>query len=223
MIQLGQVIILVLPVLVTSDEQTNIINNTRLARNSGKDPLLELMLRALSVPRQNVGEQRTSNKRNRMDPLLRQLMITALERSQDERDRDNLTPPKLRQNPLLRQLRLSLTTSQDQLDRDNLSPPDYRQDPLLRQLMDNIVDSFTEMVLELPRRNQDHLLRILRSEGSMDEEILNLFPPSSLQDPLLRQLMPGLTDNFLNSLNPPTSRQNPLLRQLANTAQDDQK
>ena len=217
-----QVIILVLPVLVTSDEQTNNNNNTRLARNSGKDPLLELMLRALSVPRQNVGEQRTSNKRNRMDPLLRQLMITALERSQDERDRDNLTPPKLRQDPLLRQLRLSLTTSQDQLDRNNLSPPDYRQDPLLRQLMDNIVDSFTEMVLELPRRNQDHLLRILRSEGSMDEEISNLFPPSSLQDPLLRQLMPGLTDDFLKSLNPPTSRQNPLLRQLAKTAQDDQ-
>merc|ERR1719431_1454802 len=115
MIQLGQVIILLVPVLVTSTDQANNKNTTRIARNSGKDPLLELMLRALAVPRQNAGEQRTSNKRNRMDPLLRQLMITALERSQDERDRDNLTPPKLRQDPLLRQLRLSLTTSQDQL------------------------------------------------------------------------------------------------------------
>jgi len=88
--------------------------------------------------------------------------------------------------------------------------------------MDNIVDSFTEMVLELPRRNQDHLLRILRDEGSVDEEILNLLPPSSAQNPLLRQLMNGLNENFLEALNPPPSRQNPLLRQLAQNAQDDQ-
>ena len=107
------------------------------------------------------------------------------------------------------------------LDRDNLNPPNSRQDPLLRKLMDNIVDSFTEMVLELPRRNQDHLLRILRTDGSVEEEISNLLPPSSAQNPLLRQLM-GLREDFLGVLTPPTSRQNPLLRQLAQKAQDNQ-
>ena len=82
--------------------------------------MLEIMMRTLSVE--------TGGGR-RMDPLLRQLMVTALQRSQDERDKNNLTPP------------------------------DYRQDPLLRQLMDNVVDTFADMVLELPPRAQDHLLK----------------------------------------------------------------
>ena len=34
-----------------------------------------------------------------------------------------------------------------------------RQDPLLRQLMDSVVDTFADTVLELPPRDQDHLLR----------------------------------------------------------------
>ena len=208
------------------------------------------MLTALAISNEDRVNGNSRPESRRMDPLLRQLMITALERSQDERDRDNLTPPRYRQDPLLRQLRISLASqdkqdrdnlvppnnrqdpllrqlrislaSQDQLDRDNLIPPNNRQDPLLRQLMNNIVDSFTDMVLELPRRNQDHLLRILRDEGSVDEEISNLLPPSSAQNPLLRQLMSGLNDDFLGALNPPQNRQNPLLRQLAQNAQDDQ-
>lgn len=213
--------ILLLYTIIQAEEDDS-LRGPRKARKSGQDPLIELMLRALALP--NVERQPGGSRfgSDRMDPLLRQLMITALERSQDERDRDNLSPPRQRQDPLLRQLRLSLSTSQDQLDRDNLTPPDYRQDPLLRQLMNNIVDSFTDMVLELPRRNQDHLLQILRSDGQVDKEIENLFPPSAAQNPLLRQLMSGLNDDFIGALNPPSSRQNPLLRQLAQNAQDDQ-
>ena len=199
----------------------DIPNSPRITRQSGQDPLVQLMLRALAIANEDRVTASPRPENRRMDPLLRQLMITALERSQDERDRDNLTPPNYRQDPLLRQLQLSLT-SQDALDRDNLTPPEYRQDPLLRKLMNNIVDSFAEMVLELPRRNQDHLLQILRAEGSVDREIENLFPPSSSQNPLLRQLMNGINEDFLESLNPPSSRQNPLLRQLSQNAQDDQ-
>ena len=80
--------------------------------------------------------------------------------------------------------------------------------------MDSVVDTFADTVLELPPRDQDHLLRcrvsrasllhvtchvscvtyqhnarVLREEGMTDQEIANLFPPSSRQNPLLRQLM----------------------------------
>ena len=34
-----------------------------------------------------------------------------------------------------------------------------------------------------------HNARVLREEGMTDQEIANLFPPSSHQNPLLRQLM----------------------------------
>ena len=51
--------------------------------------MLGIMLRTLRL---EAGDSRTE----RMDPLLRELMVTALQRSQDERDRDNLTPPKYR-------------------------------------------------------------------------------------------------------------------------------
>ena len=70
-----------------------------------------------------------------------------------------------------------------------------------------------------------------------DQEIANLFPPSSRQNPLLRQLMGQVygddddsdddgndddagqvMEDFLSSLTPPPRRQNPLLRQLPATA-----
>ncbi len=51
--------------------------------------MLGIMLRTLRL---EAGDTRTA----RMDPLLRELMVTALQRSQDERDRDNLTPPRYR-------------------------------------------------------------------------------------------------------------------------------
>ena len=97
-----------------------VINNDVGCRDLNEQTMLEIMMRTLSV---EAGGSR------RMDPLLRQLMVTALQRSQDERDKNNLTPPN------------------------------YRQDPLLRQLMDNVVDTFADMVLELPPRAQDHLLK----------------------------------------------------------------
>ena len=51
--------------------------------------MLGIMLRTLRL---EAGTPRTG----RMDPLLRQLMVTAIQRSQDERDRDNLSPPPYR-------------------------------------------------------------------------------------------------------------------------------
>ena len=50
--------------------------------------MLEIMLRTLRLEAGGGPE--------RMDPLLRELMVTALQRSQDERDRDNLTVPRYR-------------------------------------------------------------------------------------------------------------------------------
>ena len=79
---------------------------------------------------------------------VRELMVSALERSQDERDRDNLSPPR------------------------------YRQNPLLRQLQEKVAGSLADMVLQLPPRKQNPLLRILRPEGQTDREIENLAPPS---------------------------------------------
>ena len=63
-----------------------------------------------------------------------------------------------------------------------------------------------------------HICRVLREEGMTDREIANLLPPSSRQDPLLRELMSQVMENFLESLTPPSSRQNPLLRQLTETS-----
>ena len=62
--------------------------------------------------------------------------------------------------------------------------------------------------------------RVLREEGMTDREIVDLVPPASRQDPLLRALMSQVMENFLESLTPPSSRQNPLLRQLAETSLD---
>ena len=38
-----------------------------------------------------------SMESGRMDPLLRKLMVNSLQRSQDERDKNNLSPPDYRQ------------------------------------------------------------------------------------------------------------------------------
>ena len=54
-----------------------------------------------------------------------------------------------------------------------------------------------------------------------DREILNLMPPSRRQNPLLRQLMSQVMEDFLESLTPPSSRQDPLLRQLSSSVNDD--
>ena len=68
---------------------------------------------------------------------------------------------------------------------------------------------------------KDFVCRVLREEGMSDQEIADLVPPSSRQDPLLRELMTQVMENFLESLTPPSSRQNPLLRQLTETSLDE--
>ena len=78
------------------------------------------------------------------------------------------------------------------------------------------------MVLELAPRNQDRLLHILGNDGAFENEIKNLLPPSAVQNPLLRQLMSSVEDDFISSLDPPSRRQNSLLRQLVSNSQDDQ-
>ena len=42
-----------------------------------------------------------SMESGRMDPLLRKLMVNSLQRSQDERDKNNLSPPDYRQEQRL--------------------------------------------------------------------------------------------------------------------------
>ena len=70
-----------------------------------------------------------------------------------------------RLDPLLRQITASAAgRSRDQGERE---PPSSRQDPLLRQLMDSVVDTFADTVLELPPRDQDHLLRCRVSRVSL--------------------------------------------------------
>ena len=194
--------LLILSILVTAVCSSSELQDVALIRK---------MLQSLST--------QTGDRRERLDPLLRELMVSALERSQDERDKNNF------------------------------SPPEYRQNPLLRQLRQNVVDSFADMILQLPPRNQSPLLRILRPDGKTDREIENLLPPSPRQNPLLRQLISefsddflsslsvpaehqdpllrqlntgGITEDFLSSLSVPTNRQNPLLRQLAQSSQSDQ-
>ena len=82
----------------------------------------------------------------RLDPLLRQIMG----RSRDQGERE---PPSTRQELDLVMMMVLLYCS--------------RQDPLLRQLMDSVVDTFADTVLELPPRDQDHLLRCRVSRVSL--------------------------------------------------------
>ena len=148
---------------------------------SDEEESLQLMLRSLagqSEPGVGMTDQRTDQ---RMDPLLRVLMVSALQRTRDERDKNNLSPPR------------------------------YKQDPLLRQLRQNVVESFADMILELPSRTQDHLLRILRQEGETEADIANLFPPSERQNPLLRQLAQSSQADPGASLTPPILRKSLIL------------
>ena len=85
---------------------------------------LQMMLQSLGLqPPPGVGVM-DERMKQRMDPLLRVLMVSALQRSRDQRDKNNLSPPR------------------------------YKQDPLLRQLRQNVVENFADMILELPSRTQ---------------------------------------------------------------------
>ena len=88
------------------------------------DERLQMMLQSLGLQPPPGVEMMDERMKQRMDPLLRVLMVSALQRSRDQGDKNNLSPPR------------------------------YKQDPLLRQLRQNVVENFADMILELPSRTQ---------------------------------------------------------------------
>ena len=112
-------------------------------------------------------------------------------------------------NPLLRFLEAS---KQDDEDKVNFVPPKYRQDPLLRQLRLR-PEMYQNDFLELPRKKQDSLLKLLKTSGLESTLMERLLPPGSKQDPLLRALI-GDNDDKIENLSPPRYNQNPLVRLL---------
>ena len=136
---------------------------------------------------------------------------------QQEETEKKSAPLIVDRNPLLRLLEPSV---QDEKDKLNFSLPSYRQDPLLRQLLKH-PDVFKEDFLELPKRKQDTLLKILQKEGGSSFDPSILTPPSYKQNPLLRLLTPTRRDEEeRDQFSPPRSRQDPLLRQLTSSPQD---
>ena len=112
-------------------------------------------------------------------------------------------------NPLLRFLD---GNKQDDQDKVNFVPPKYRQDPLLRQLRLR-PEMYQSDFLELPRKKQDTLLKLLKSSGLETTLMERLLPPGTRQDPLLRALI-GAHDETITNLKPPSYKQNPLVRLL---------
>ena len=95
----------------------------------------------------------------------------------------------------------------------------YEKDPLLRQLRLN-PESYQDDFLELPRRRQDTLLKILRGDFGLEARLVErLVPPGQRQDPLLRALIAGDLSQ-VEGLNPPERHGNPLLRLLRPTGRD---
>ena len=86
--------------------------------------------------------------------------------------------------------RLSVFIKMFQDDSSGLSPPDLKQDPLLKQLRRR-PENFKEDFLQLPRRKQDTLLKVLRANGVPSFDIDKLKPPNYKQNPLLRLLQPS--------------------------------
>ena len=112
-------------------------------------------------------------------------------------------------NPLERFIEGS---KQDEQDKTILTPPKYRQDPLLRQLRLQ-PEMYHNDFLELPRKKQDTLLKLLKSSGLETNLMERLIPPGQRQDPLLRALI-GKPDRKIVGLDVPKYKQNPLLRML---------
>ena len=89
----------------------------------------------------------------------------------------------------------------------------YEKDPLLRQLRLN-PESYQDDFLELPRRKQDTLLKLLRGDEGLEARLVErLVPPGQRQDPLLRALIAGYNSS-VEGLQAPRSHGNPLLRLL---------
>ena len=95
----------------------------------------------------------------------------------------------------------------------------YDNDPLLRQLRLN-PESYQDDFLELPRRRQDTLLKLLRGDIGLEARLVErLVPPGQRQDPLLRALIAGNLSQ-VKGLNAPQAHGNPLLRLLRPTGRD---
>ena len=95
----------------------------------------------------------------------------------------------------------------------------FEKDPLLRQLRLN-PESYQDDFLELPRRRQDTLLKLLRGDVGLEARLVErLVPPGQRQDPLLRALIAG-DSSQIEGLKAPRPHGNPLLRLLRPTGRD---
>ena len=104
-------------------------------------------------------------------------------------------------------------------DKDGEVDARYDNDPLLRQLRLN-PESYQDDFLELPRRRQDTLLKLLRGDIGLEARLVErLVPPGQRQDPLLRALIAGDLSQ-VKGLNAPQAHGNPLLRLLRPTGRD---
>ena len=129
-------------------------------------------------------------------------------------------------------MRASISHRLIQDEVSGLAVPDIKQDPLLKQLRRR-PENFKEDFLQLPRRKQNTLLKVLRAHGMPSFDIDKLKPPSHKQNPLLQLLRPSnqvLKKHFENEskrhickgtdgLSPPNLRQDPLLLQLRESPQ----
>ena len=92
-------------------------------------------------------------------------------------------------------VKISFSHSVIQDDVNGLAAPNLKQDPLLKQLRRR-PENFKDDFLQLPRRKQDTLLKVLRSHGMPPFDIDKLKPPTYKQNPLLRLLRPSKQVNL---------------------------
>ena len=93
-----------------------------------------------------------------------------------------------------------------------------KQNPLVRQLLQN-PEVYQDDFLELPRKKQSSLLKILEHEGEIDTRILT--PPEQNKNPLLKLLSPNNNDKKdKHFLSLPKINKDPLLRQLIKYPKD---
>ena len=139
-----------------------------------QDPFLTKNLR----DHENGVYEGLSTPPTKQDPLLRQLQTT-----DNHEPIQGLRQPKRKQNPLLNNLRGGVTNADDNLDLpENPLSPDF-EGPAQSH------NRFNPDGLNLPKRRQNPLLRILRFDRR--EKILSkgLSPPRYRQNPLFRQLV----------------------------------
>ena len=115
--------------------------------------------------------------------------------------------PKQRQNPLLRLLN---PNGKDEIEKNQLTPP------LMAEIIRDPED-FQEDFLQLPQNAQDDLIELIVEDSDVEKNLIEkLAPIQKPRNPLLRILRPNNKDQFdKNNLSPPSSEQDPLLRQLS--------